>query len=355
MCNNRISGFVPKLALSTKSSGFVPEFTLSAKSQAQFLSPCSVGSIFELLLGWINFRALARSDQLPLRSVPEPLLGRINSRAPARSDQLPLQSVPELLLGRISSHSDQFLSPCSVGSAPAPISSRAPAQSDQFSSPYSVGSIPELLLGLISSSSDQFSIPCSVGSIPEPRLGRINSRIRSPTSSSPELRSVRSVPEPPLGTSSTSPQASDSAQDLIFSTLIGHLEKVFQGGKNDMADVDLVATYSRPRTTGPPTWPTRREKSIWRRYGGVSGRIVDLAQVRLTPLTCRRTSHRKDDERGREVRQHGVSDRPELQHSNSRPPKLDPGFHPSDQAPTPHRDDRGRASAHGLEPAVLTR
>ncbi|RWW50420.1 hypothetical protein BHE74_00043355 [Ensete ventricosum] len=32
-----------------------------------------------------------------------------------------------------------------------------------------------------------------------------------------------------------------------------------------------------------------------------------------------------------------------------------PGFHPSDQAPTPHRDDRGRASAHGPEPAVLTR
>ncbi|RRT80584.1 hypothetical protein B296_00004116 [Ensete ventricosum] len=122
-------------------------------------------------------------DQLPLQLVPEPLLDRINSRAPNRLDQLPLRSIPELLLGRISSRSDQFPS------------------------------------------------PCMVGSIPEPRLGQINSRIRSPASSSPELRSVRSVSEPSLGTSPTSPQASDSAQDFIFSTLIGHLEKVFQGGK----------------------------------------------------------------------------------------------------------------------------
>ncbi|RZS22236.1 hypothetical protein BHM03_00054979 [Ensete ventricosum] len=229
MCSNRISGFVPKLALSAKSSGFVPEFTLSAKSpgfvpeftllaksQAQFLSPCSVGSIFELLLGWINFRALARSDQLPLRSVPEPLLGRINSRALAQSDQLQLQSVPEPLLGRINS--------------------RAPTRSDQLP----LRSVPEPLLGRISSRSDQFPSPCSVGSILEPLL-----------------------------------------------------------------DVDLVVTSSCPRTTGPPTWPTRREKSVWRRYGGVSGCTADLAQVRSTPLTCRRTSHCKDGGRGREVRRHG--------------------------------------------------
>ncbi|RZS19969.1 hypothetical protein BHM03_00052431 [Ensete ventricosum] len=69
--------------------------------------------------------------------------------------------------------------------------------------------------------------------------------------------------------------------------------------------VDLATMSSRPRTTGPLTWPTRRRKSVWRRYGGVSGRTADLAQVRSTPLTCRRTSHRKDDGRGGEVRRHG--------------------------------------------------
>ncbi|RRT48691.1 hypothetical protein B296_00026175, partial [Ensete ventricosum] len=65
--------------------------------------------------------------------------------------------------------------------------------------------------------------------------------------------------------------------------------------------VDLVVTSSRPRTTSPSTWPTRRGKSVWRRYGGVSGRTTDLAQVRSTSLTCRRTSHRKDGDRGGEV------------------------------------------------------
>ncbi|RWW08759.1 hypothetical protein GW17_00027790 [Ensete ventricosum] len=68
--------------------------------------------------------------------------------------------------------------------------------------------------------------------------------------------------------------------------------------------MDGPVTSSHPRTTGPSTWSTRRGKSVWRRYGGVSGRIVDLAQVRSTPLTCRRTSHRKDDGRGGEVRRH---------------------------------------------------
>ncbi|RRT34344.1 hypothetical protein B296_00041507, partial [Ensete ventricosum] len=73
----------------------------------------------------------------------------------------------------------------------------------------------------------------------------------------------------------------------------------------DMTYVDLAATSSRPRITGSSTWPTRREKSVWRRYDGVSGRTANLAQVRSTPLTCRRTSHRKDDGRGGEVRRHG--------------------------------------------------
>ncbi|RRT45321.1 hypothetical protein B296_00035614 [Ensete ventricosum] len=71
-----------------------------------------------------------------------------------------------------------------------------------------------------------------------------------------------------------------------------------------MPDVDLIVTSSCHRTTGPSMWLIRRGKSIWRRYGGVSGRAVDLAQVRSTPLTCRRTSHRKDDGRGEEVRRH---------------------------------------------------
>ncbi|RWW57612.1 hypothetical protein BHE74_00035579, partial [Ensete ventricosum] len=124
-----------------------------------------------------------------------------------------------------------------------------------FPSPCSVRSIPELLLGRISSRSDQFPSPCSVGSIPEPRLGHINSQIRNPASSSPELPLVRPVPEPSLGTSPTSPQAGDSAQDLIFNTLIRHLEKVFPGGggggKNDMANVDLMLTWPpRPRDLG---------------------------------------------------------------------------------------------------------
>ncbi|RWV91346.1 hypothetical protein GW17_00046370 [Ensete ventricosum] len=72
-----------------------------------------------------------------------------------------------------------------------------------------------------------------------------------------------------------------------------------------MADVDLAATSSCPRTIVPPTWPTRCGKSVWRRYGGVSGHTADLTQVRSTPLTCRCTSHRKDGGHGGEVRQHG--------------------------------------------------
>ncbi|RWV79579.1 hypothetical protein GW17_00059265, partial [Ensete ventricosum] len=95
-------------------------------------------------------------------------------------------------------------------------------------------------------------------------------------------------------------------------TLIGHLEKVFPGGGNDMTNDDLVATSSRPQTTGPPTWSTRRGKLVGCKYGGASGRTADLAQVRPNPrrsydrpgtgkvdtLTCGRMPHRKDDERG---------------------------------------------------------
>ncbi|RZS06881.1 hypothetical protein BHM03_00037636 [Ensete ventricosum] len=59
-------------------------------------------------------------------------------------------------------------------------------------------------------------------------------------------------------------------------TIVRHLEKVFLGGENDMTDVDLAATSSCPRTAGPLTWSTRRGKSVWRRYGGVSGRTTDV-------------------------------------------------------------------------------
>ncbi|RZS06883.1 hypothetical protein BHM03_00037638 [Ensete ventricosum] len=62
------------------------------------------------------------------------------------------------------------------------------------------------------------------------------------------------------------------------------------------------------------TWPSRhralgqlagrRGKSVWRRYEGVSGRTADLTHIRSTPLTCRRTSHRKDDGHGGEVRRY---------------------------------------------------
>ncbi|RRT34562.1 hypothetical protein B296_00054626 [Ensete ventricosum] len=79
-----------------------------------------------------------------------------------------------------------------------------------------------------------------------------------------------------------------------------------------MANDDLAAISSRPRTTGPPTWPSRRGKLVERKYGGAIGRTIDLAQVRLNPqrsydrsdtgkvdtLTCGRMPHRKDDGRG---------------------------------------------------------
>ncbi|RZS28253.1 hypothetical protein BHM03_00061824 [Ensete ventricosum] len=86
-----------------------------------------------------------------------------------------------------------------------------------------------------------------------------------------------------------------------------------------MTHDDLAATSSLPRTTGPPTWPIRRGKLVGRRYGGASGRAVDLTQVKSNPqrsygrpdtgkvdtLTCGRMPHRKDDGRGGGVRWHG--------------------------------------------------
>ncbi|RWW64526.1 hypothetical protein BHE74_00028220, partial [Ensete ventricosum] len=92
-----------------------------------------------------------------------------------------------------------------------------------------------------------------------------------------------------------------------------------RGEKNDMANDDLAATSSHPRTTGPPKWPTLRGKLVGCKCGGASGRTADLAQVRSNPqrsydrsdigkveaLTRRRMPHRKDGGCGGRVRRHG--------------------------------------------------
>ncbi|RRT46327.1 hypothetical protein B296_00025536 [Ensete ventricosum] len=53
-------------------------------------------------------------------------------------------------------------------------------------------------------------------------------------------------------------RADGSAQDLILSTLIGNLKKVFTGGGgDDRANIDLAVTSSCPRTTRSPTWSTQ--------------------------------------------------------------------------------------------------
>ncbi|RRT45386.1 hypothetical protein B296_00049786 [Ensete ventricosum] len=86
-----------------------------------------------------------------------------------------------------------------------------------------------------------------------------------------------------------------------------------------MTHDDLAVTSSFLRTTGSSTWSIRRGKLVGRRYGGASGRATDLAQVRPNPqrsydrpdtgkadtLTCGRIPHRKDGERGGDVRRHG--------------------------------------------------
>ncbi|RWW63014.1 hypothetical protein BHE74_00029827 [Ensete ventricosum] len=67
------------------------------------------------------------------------------------------------------------------------------------------------------------------------------------------------------------------------------------------------------------TWPTQCGKLVGRRYGGVSGRATDLAQVKSNPQrsydrpdtgkadtsTCGRIPHRKDGGRGESVRRQG--------------------------------------------------
>ncbi|RWW02542.1 hypothetical protein GW17_00034358 [Ensete ventricosum] len=119
-----------------------------------------------------------------------------------------------------------------------------------------------------------------------------------------------------------------------------------------LADVDMAVTSSRPRIIGPSTWLTRCGKSVWRRYGGVSGRTVDLAQVKSTPLTCRRMSHRKDGKRGGEVRWHGfLHSHPTPRRSWSRPSTSGYG---ADHSPVPtpaHAFDSSPIGSPGDTPA----
>ncbi|RWW02082.1 hypothetical protein GW17_00034846 [Ensete ventricosum] len=127
------------------------------------------------------------------------------------------------------------------------INSRAPARSDQLL----LGSVPELLLGRI------ILEPCSVRSVPELLLDRFNSRVRNPASPFPESCSIGSIPE------------------LL-----------------------LAVTFSRPPTTGPPTWLTRHGEAdltqAWRNQRlydrpntGKVGK-VDITQ-RQTRLAARTT------------------------------------------------------------------
>ncbi|RZR85613.1 hypothetical protein BHM03_00012631 [Ensete ventricosum] len=123
-----------------------------------------------------------------------------------------------------------------------------------------------------------------------------------------------------------------------------------------MARDDLVVTSSFPRIIGPSTWLTRQGKLVRRRYGGASGRAIDLAQVRSNPqrsydrpdigksdtLTCGRMPHRKDGGCGGGLRRH------------ANPRDGVRVIHPSSRALTPSRADRGRTSAQGPGPAVLT-
>ncbi|RRT81827.1 hypothetical protein B296_00020143, partial [Ensete ventricosum] len=66
---------------------------------------------------------------------------------------------------------------------------------------------------------------------------------------------------------------------------------------SDMTNVNLAAKSSHPRTVGPPTWPTRRRWPIGYTEDA-SRRTTDLAQVRSTPPTCKRTPHCQDGKHG---------------------------------------------------------
>ncbi|RWW49692.1 hypothetical protein BHE74_00044099 [Ensete ventricosum] len=122
------------------------------------------------------------------------------------------------------------------------------------------------------------------------------------------------------------------------------------------------------RRRGRPDAGSRSDTSM----RGVSSRTADLTQVRSTPLTCRRTPHRKttgmmegyDDMISHKGNKVARSRRP----TRAEAPPPDPnsttpaanlwgrtrGIHPSGRAPTLSRNDNGRTSAQGPEPAMLT-
>ncbi|RWW73073.1 hypothetical protein BHE74_00019084 [Ensete ventricosum] len=110
-------------------------------------------------------------------------------------------------------------------------------------------------------------------------------------------------------TSLTSPQIDGLAKDLIFSTLIGNLEKVFWGGI-----VRHVLTWM-PRSCVPGQLACQRGrpdtgKLACHRHGGVSDHTVDLTHVRWarsTSLSCWRAPRRKDHERHGEVQRYGTA------------------------------------------------
>ncbi|RRT36883.1 hypothetical protein B296_00039959 [Ensete ventricosum] len=279
--------------------------------------PNSSNPFPELLLGRISsqvlkpgqsiFRALARSDQLPdtknlASSFPELLLDRISSRvlkpgqsisrAPARSDQLPGTKTQPV----------HFSSSCSVESASG------------YKNP--ANSFLELLLGRINSRvlkpgqsifhararSDQlsdtktrpvhFPSSCSVGSLPSP------CSVGSTPAQSDQLA---------FRTNLTPPGTDGSTQDLIFSTLI---EKVFSGG-NDMANIDLTATSSCPRTIRPLAWPTQHSGAglthAWRGQQSCDrpnmGKVGEVDTPQLQE--ARHAPHCKDHGGCGEARRHG--------------------------------------------------
>ncbi|RZS14520.1 hypothetical protein BHM03_00046219 [Ensete ventricosum] len=111
-----------------------------------------------------------------------------------------------------------------------------------------------------------------------------------------------------------------------------------------MREAGRTQVWRRQRSYGRPD--TGKVDTLT--CGRMPHRKDDLAQVRPNPqrsydrpdtskvdtLTCGHMPHRKD---GRPNPRDGVR-----------------GIHPSSRAPTPSRDDRGRTSTQGPEPAVLT-
>ncbi|RWV95045.1 hypothetical protein GW17_00042363 [Ensete ventricosum] len=107
--------------------------------------------------------------------------------------------------------------------------------------------------------------------------------------------------------------------------------------KTDLGDVDLATTLSCPRTAGPPTWSTRRGKSVWRSYAlDVELTRHSLIHVRKIDSTgsgyLRKSwssvrASRNSDSLGRGVDQEGSKRRPEPARRSSSEDEL-PGASP---------------------------